>query len=149
MRFKDFMRVSFMADDCLQRTLCSDSTLFSPLYRGILIFIEALYASKRVLYGIIRLSDRCLCTLPPPQLNRSLSDILWGWNWKLNCWSKLWSNFEGRTIFVVISEKANMPFRVRNPTRICGFSFSPPSKNKGSKRISDEICALEIQFSWG
>jgi hypothetical protein len=56
---------------------------------------------------------------------------------------------KGAMMFVVILEQTlTLPLIGRNPTRILAFlfSFSPPLKNTETRRISDEICALEIQF---
>lgn len=77
-----FMRVIFMADDCLQRTLCSDSTLFSPLYRGILILSSSLCIQTCALWDHSPFGQMSLhLTTTTTESIFKLSDILWGWNW--------------------------------------------------------------------
>lgn len=126
---------------------------FSRLSIGeFLIFIEALYAAKRVRYGIIRLwTDVDVeATLPPPQawINFKLSDISWGWNWIVDRnYEAILRAFQngkkGEWCLWWFQRKPQNP----NPTRICGlFIFTALEKQRIVSNNWWDL-RIKIQFS--
>lgn len=133
------MRVSrWLADNCL---LSPDSTIFSALYRGILILSKFFMRPNVCFMGsfasLLFWTDvrSFEATLPPPQTRIKFLTFWHFMRVELNCWSKLWSNFrgqcgtkfqlwEGAMMFVVILESLSAV----NSKHILAFHFTALEK---------------------